>query len=107
MGLIFILNLLQFNEIDQAYGPFTGKVVMGAFVVGFVEYLNWHNFFNGLRDGSRIFAGFIGIFIVLFGLLVPSIISDLYDKPLNENIWYFFLYIGLSHLLFAFFSKQG
>ena len=97
------MNLLRASDIDAQYGPFAARVALWPFAVGGMELMLWYRPFRHREAGCRIMAGFVGIVLILFALLVPLIVGDLYDKAIRWPEWVLFLYAALSHLHFALF----
>ena len=82
------------------------RTLLAVPALGVPEAVAWIIWYLPRRPGARLWAGVIGVFVFWFlgcvmlfaalawGLKVPTIVYGL-------------LYIGLSHLLFAFFGDDG
>ena len=93
--------------LHQQFGTFAARVALWPIGVGSIELLTWLYIFRLRQDGSRIMAGTMGILLMLSALLVPILVSDLYDNTkLHWGEWLFFLYVSSSHLAYAFFGSE-
>lgn len=52
---------------------------------------------------SRVYAGFLGLGILIINILIPSLQNDVMMKQGHSS--HLFLYIALSQLVYAFFGK--
>jgi hypothetical protein len=71
-----------------------------------VEAVPWIWFFLPRRPGARFWAGMLGMCFLFFLFCIPLFAAMVWDMkvPIER---YIVLYVGLSHLLFAFFGDDG
>jgi len=106
-GFLFLANMANATLLNQQFDPFAARVALWPIGVGSIELLCWLYVFRYRQDGSRIMAGTMGVLLMLSALLVPLLVSDLYDNAdMHRGEWLFFLYVSISHLAYAFFGTE-
>jgi len=99
-------HLLQYEDLQDVYGPFLGRVIGWPAAIGAMETMLWFKPFRDRQNGARIMAGFMGIALLLQSTLVTLLIADMYDFPVNWWNWGILLYVALSHIAFALFGRD-
>ena len=106
-AVFFVVHLSSAPELNQQFGPFAARVALWPLAVGAVELLLWFRPYRYREAGCRIMSGFMGIVLILFALLVPLLVSDMYQGiSFSSTKFVFYLYISVSHLVFATFGTE-
>lgn len=100
--LLFVANVLNLPGLDERFGPFSARVALGPLAIGTIEALLWYRPFRYRESGWRIMAVFMTIVLLLYAVVVPLIVADLYDGYQVSRLGIAVLtYVAASHLLAA------
>lgn len=106
--VVFAGLLMGRTEWLQAmYGPFSARVMLWPLAIATIELVLWFVVFRDRRHGDRLMAGFVGLMLLLQPILVNLLVADLYDRPVNWFRWWFFVYVAVSHLAYAFTTRRS
>jgi hypothetical protein len=81
-------------------------VMLWPFGIAFMELLFWFVAFRGRASGARLLAAFMGLALLLRGVLVGALTSTLYDLRIDPVRMIVYTYVSASHLAFAVFGRE-
>jgi len=99
-------NALSIPQLDEMYGPFSARAALAPAIVGGLELFFWLRIYRQPGTGGRIMAACMAVMLILFALLVPLLVGDLYGTDTDNGMLLIYLYIVLSHLAFAVLGRQ-
>ena len=102
--IIYVLSAKQI--IDSYPGGYGIKVFVGPFFLFGGELFLWLKMFRYSVHPSRIFAGLVGLYILLMIVFVNAVVADLYDRDVNIFLLILYSYAGLGHIAYALFGKE-
>jgi hypothetical protein len=98
--------LTNTQRLSDAYGPFSSRVMLWPFGIAFMELLFWFVAFRHRGSGARLLAAFMGLALLLRGVLVGVLTSTLYDMRIDYVRLVIYTYVSTSHLAFALFGRE-
>lgn len=102
------MHVLYANQIFGAYpGGYDFKVFIAPFFLIGLELFLWFKMFRYAVHPARIFAGVVGLYILLMIVFVNAVVSDLYDRDINDFVLYLYAYTGFGHMAYALLGKEG
>lgn len=106
-GYAVIVRIMTAENILGAYpGGYDLRVLLAPFLLLSAELFLRFRFFRRPRPPARIFAGFVGVYILLMIVFVNLVVSDLYDREASALRLWLYAYAGGGHLAFAFLGKE-
>lgn len=78
---------------------FEARIKLRPFAVMALMLIFWFRFFQGEREGARVFAAMVAV-VGLVYTLIFVLTSDLYNTPLDGRVW-IYLYVALAHGWYA------
>lgn len=107
-GYKIVLHILNANQIIGAYpGGYDFKVFIAPFFLIGLELFLWFKMFRYPTHPARIFAGVVGLYILLMIVFVNVVVSDMYDHNVNNFVLFIYTYTGFGHAAYALFGKEG
>jgi hypothetical protein len=94
------------ERLQEAYGPFSMRVLLWPIAIGTMELLFWFFIFRERGNGTRLFAAFMGLVLLLRGIVVSLLTASLYDIALDPIRTFVYGYVAASHLAFAVFGRE-
>ena len=102
-----IIHILGNNNILNSYpGGYGINVFIGPFLLITGEILLWFKIFRYFMHLSRMFAGFIGLYILIKILFVNIIVADIYNYSNSYIELITYGYAAVAHLAYSFFGKE-
>jgi hypothetical protein len=98
--------LTNTQRLSDAYGPFSSRVMLWPFGIAFMALLFWFVAFRHRGSGVRLLAAFMGLALLLRGVLVGVLTSTLYDMRIDYVRLVIYTYVSTSHLAFALFGRE-
>lgn len=107
-GYKIVIHVLYANQIIGAYpAGYNFKVLLAPIPLIGVELFLWFKMFRFPTHPARMFAGVIGLYILLMVVFVNIVVEDLYDRDINNIVLLIYGYAGLGHIAYALFGKEG
>ena len=103
-----IISEIQYvSTTDLSTNPFgyRGLSTSIGYLCGLL--LIWFFVLRKKLQVAKIFAGLLGINVFVMFIIVPLIRTDLINITVSKTHYLFYLYISLSHLMFALFYKSN
>lgn len=107
-GYKTVLHVLYAEQIIGGYpAGYNFKVLLGPFTLLGLELFLWFKMFRFPTHPARMFAGVMGLYILLMLVFVNILIKDLYVRDINNIELLMYGYVGLGHIAYALFGKEG
>lgn len=87
--------------------PFASRFFLWPFVIALMEISLWALVFRHRGPGTRVMAAFMGLVLLLRGLLVNVLSASAQAEPVDPVRLAVYSYVSLSHLAFAVWGREG
>ena len=108
LGYQILLNILHSKEIANFYpAGYDFKIFLAPTLLLVGELFLWFTMFRYQKYPAKIFAGFIGTYILLMIVLVNMLTGNLAENGINTLRLWMYLYTGFGHLIYALFGRES
>jgi len=103
-----IVHMMQADDILDAYpGGYGIRVLIAPLFLLVAELFLWFKLFRRARAPARIFAGIVGVYILLMIVLANGLAAELYGSTLSAMLLWLYAYSSIGHLAYAYFGHEN